>query len=154
MSCKAAQWAGELRKLSSIADTQPHVAYAALTHGLISKWMYLTQTIPNIGHLLQPLEDVIWTQFIPALTGRAPPSDSEQKLFALPARLGGLGLCNPASLSTTEYPASRKVTEPLCDLILNQNPSYPPDICEKQFSDRVKVHSCRHQHLPSSATYL
>ena len=61
VSCKAAQWAEELRKLSSIADIQPHMPYAALTHGLISKCMYLTRTIPNIGHLLQPLEDVIRT---------------------------------------------------------------------------------------------
>ena len=128
--CKVALWAEELRRLSSIAETQPHVAYAALTHGLISKWMYLTRTVSNIGHLLQPLEDVLRTQLIPALTGRAPPSDSERELFALPARLGGLGLINPTSLSTTEYPASRKVTEPLCNLVLNQNPSYPPDVCE------------------------
>ena len=31
----------ELIKLAKIAETQPHTAYAALTHGLQSKWSYL-----------------------------------------------------------------------------------------------------------------
>ena len=30
----------EVEKLSKIAETQPHAAYAAFTHGLSSKWSY------------------------------------------------------------------------------------------------------------------
>ncbi len=82
--CKVEQWSDVLKRLSSIADTQPHAAYAALTHGMVGRWTYLARTIPNIGHLLQPLEDIIRTQLIPALTGRAPPNDNECELFALP----------------------------------------------------------------------
>ncbi len=32
-------------KLSTIATTQPHAAYAAFTHGLSNKWTYLLRTI-------------------------------------------------------------------------------------------------------------
>ena len=46
-------------KLASIATIYPQEAYAALTHGLTSKWTYFMRTIPNINHLLQPLEDSI-----------------------------------------------------------------------------------------------
>ena len=34
-------WVKELEKLSKIATTQPHAAYAAFTHGLCSRWSYL-----------------------------------------------------------------------------------------------------------------
>ncbi len=37
---KVHEWMGEVVQLSLIASSQPHAAYAALTHGLISKWMY------------------------------------------------------------------------------------------------------------------
>ncbi len=69
VSRKVDQWATELQKLSSIADTQPHAAFAALTHGLIHKWTYLARTIPDVGHLFQPLEDTIRNRLIPALYG-------------------------------------------------------------------------------------
>ena len=54
VSQKVQQWSTELRVLSEIASIQPHAAFAALTHGLSSKWSYVTRTTPSIGHLLQP----------------------------------------------------------------------------------------------------
>jgi len=59
--------------------------YAAFTHGLSSKWSYLTHTIRGISTLLQPLEMVIITKLIPALTGKPPPDDELRNLLALPA---------------------------------------------------------------------
>ena len=38
-------WRKELEKLSKFADTQPHAAFAAFTHGLSSKWTYLLRVI-------------------------------------------------------------------------------------------------------------
>ena len=35
---KVATWIDELERLSSIAITQPHAAFAAFTHGLTSRW--------------------------------------------------------------------------------------------------------------------
>ena len=45
--------------LVCFAKTQPHAAYSAFMDGLTSIWSYTTRTIPEIGHLLQPLEDII-----------------------------------------------------------------------------------------------
>ena len=38
-------WKKELEKLGKFADTQPHAAFAAFTHGLSSKWTYLLRVI-------------------------------------------------------------------------------------------------------------
>ena len=49
-----------------------------------------------------------------------PISDLERALFALPVRLGGLGICNPQALADSEFAASVKVTRPLVECILHQ----------------------------------
>ena len=85
-------------ELSSVARSQPHAAYAALTHGLTGKWMFLSRTMGAvINQLLQPLEKVIRQQLVPTLTGRDPSSHQERRLLALPVRLGGLGIKDPTS---------------------------------------------------------
>ena len=96
---KVSEWVCELKQLTEIASTQPQAAYAALTHGLMSRWMYVARTIPNISDLLMPLEEVIRHQFLPALTGRRGITDEERDLFALPCRLGGLGIPNPTKVA-------------------------------------------------------
>ena len=56
---KVTLWMKRLLNLSDVAISQPHSAYAAFTHGMTHKWTFLSRTCKNIGHLLQPLEEVI-----------------------------------------------------------------------------------------------
>ena len=71
---KVLQWNKELLLFVDVSKIQPHTAYTAFIHGYIHKFSYLSRTIiPSIDRLLQPLEDCICSQLIPALTGRAPP---------------------------------------------------------------------------------
>ena len=68
------QWVKELENLCKIAETQPHAAYAAFTHGLSSRWNYLLRVIDweesESKHALESLENTISLHFIPALTAR------------------------------------------------------------------------------------
>ena len=132
VEAKVNKWITSIHKLSAIATTQPHAAYAAFTHGLASKWSYFLRTIPNIADLLQPLEDAIRCKFIPALTGRDGVSDAESDLLALPARLGGLGLTDPTKMCNHEFTSSTNVTAPLAALILLQQPNLTADTLEDQ----------------------
>ena len=106
------EWIVEMKCLSEVAKTQPHAAYSAFVHGLTSRWSYIMRTIPNISHLLTPLEDVIHQEFIPSLSGRPASSNVERKIFALPARLGGLGLINPVTCSDRFFPVINKANYP------------------------------------------
>ena len=121
---KAQDWVKEVGTLADIAESQPHAAYSALTHGLTSKWNHLSRTTPGIESVLQPVEDAIKTTLFPKLFGRDAPNDLERRLFALPARLGGLNINNPAAFSSTQFQDSLKVTKPLVDLILTQTRGY------------------------------
>ena len=50
------------------------------------------RTIPNIKTQLKELDDVIRTEFIPAITGGINCSDTERRLMSLPPRFEGLGI--------------------------------------------------------------
>ena len=168
VKAKVKNWSLELEQLASIANTQPHATFSALTHGLASRWVYVARTIPNIGHLLQPLEELLRTKCIPSLTGHAAPSDLrsegaawpvseginlvERELLALPARLGGLGVLNPSHLSTTEYSASMKVTQPLLDHIIKQDEKYGYEILQDQHSAKAIVHKSKREHSNAAST--
>ena len=94
---------------------------------------------PGIDQLLLPLENSIRTTLLPKLIGREAPNDLERSLFALPARLGGLNIENPASLAEDQYKASQQVTKPLIDLIASQNKNYPYEVLLHQINTKNKI---------------
>ena len=151
---KVDSWVTLIRNLSLIAKTQPHAAYSALTHGLSSKWTYLCRTIPNIGDLLTPLDHILRTELIPALTGRPPPSDLECALFALPARMGGLGILIPSKKVDQEYQSSSLVTLALQDHILEQNDVYGHEIITQQLESKATVKNINNKNRSNTASNL
>ncbi len=129
---KVDTWVEELKRLSSIAISQPHAAFAALTHGLSSRWTYLARTTPNIEELTKLLEETIRRIFIQNLTGQNATNDQERQLLALPARLGGLGISNPSKRSTLHYSTCETIAGPLVSLILDQSEVVGPEVKRDQ----------------------
>ena len=120
---KVVTWKAELQRLCELACSQPHAAFAVCTHGWSSRWTFLTRTVPNIGHLLTDLEDIIQSNLLPALTGWPPLSIIERNLLSLPARHGGIGLVNPTTCDHS-YETSRKITELPVHEVLSRSYSY------------------------------
>ena len=157
VSAKILTLENEIGTLAEFAKTQPHAAFSALTHGLAGKWLYLVRTIPDIEHLLQPLEVGLHQRLLPAMTGRAPSSDMERNLLALPARHGGLGIAMPSKIAKEQHSASLRLTSSLVrDLTGNIN--LPEDAVSPQATKaelrreaRVAANATAdevHQHLP------
>ena len=111
----------------------------------VHKFTYLSGTTPNSEHLLQSLEDIIHSKLIPAWTGRAPPNDTERELFTLPARLGGLGIVNPASSSSREFDASVSISAPLSHFIKPKVPEYSGDTIEARMRAKQEVRKQRQE---------
>ena len=82
---------------------------------------------------------------------RAPPSDLERELFALPARLGGLGIPNPASSLSKEFLASISISAPLSHRIERQQPDYPWEIRDAQLSAKQEACGQRTEDSRSAA---
>ena len=109
------------------------------------------RTIPGISSLLQPLEVIISSKFIPALTGRLV-SDDERTLLALPIRLGGLGIVDPQTVSDSEFVVSEKVTSPLVGLILQQDLSFGCHVVDAQRLAKSEVIASKRQAVEERAT--
>ena len=93
--------------------------------------------MPGIGPLnLSPLETIIRTKLIPALTGRPPPNETERELLALPARLGGIALSNPTQATDTEFLYSTKITEALTEAVLHQDFQYSEEVITRQLETK------------------
>ena len=114
-------WVKEVERLTGVANSQPHAAYAPLTHSLLGRWLYLIRVTDRSANLLlQPLEEAIRTKLIPTLTGQSPLNDNVRHLLALPARLGGMGIINPSDIAESQQHASTACCKPLVDLIIQQ----------------------------------
>ena len=151
---KVAEWVGEVERLSSIAVTQPHAAYAAFTHGLKHKWTYLIRTIPDISVLIQPLEDAIRHKFLPSLTGQNALNDETRELMALPVRHGGLGIINPSHNNQIQHQSSEHITAPLVSLIVQQSHTYPQEAKAEQLRAKEQAVKLRKQWDATTATEL
>ena len=116
--------------LSNIAKTEPHAAYTAFTHGVKHRWNYVMRTIPDVSHLMRPLEMAIRDYFIPALTKGKILTPSERSILALPPRMGGLGITNPEEMAEDEHLNSTKLTDALTERIVTQNAEKDIDMDE------------------------
>ena len=139
ISSKVGEWTASITILSEIAISQPHAAYSALTHGLSSKWSYLSRVTPSISHLLSPLDIALRTKLLPALTGRPTPNNLECALFALPTRHGGLGIRIPSKNAERELQSSLQATSSLVANILEQNRDYGYDIIDHQLQSKASI---------------
>jgi hypothetical protein len=113
---KVASWIESVKKLATIAASEPHAAFSAFTHCLQSQWGFLSRSMPGTSHLFQPLEDVIRSVFIRSLL-RRDVNDLERDLLSLPARMGGMGISKPAELCIISHTHSVLVCQPLVRLI-------------------------------------
>ncbi len=76
VEAKIEDWNKGIVALSKVATAHPHAAYAALTHGFSSKWVFLSRVVPGLD--LQILEDSLRSTLIPAVTGRLPFTASQK----------------------------------------------------------------------------
>ena len=151
MELKVTQWAVEVDRLSSIALSQPQAVYAALTHGLSGKWLYFLRTIPDISHHMERLEMSIRSKLIPAIINRSPLNDDERDLFALPARLGGLGIRNSVLQAPSEFSASVCICSPIVSKLVVGDFDYDYDCECTQIDARADIR--RDQQMRAKAQY-
>ena len=77
--------------LAEAAKLYPQAAFGALSKSLQFQWSYLQRVVPNCESSFENLSNALKDIFWPALF-QGTVSNSEKKLFSLPARHGGLGI--------------------------------------------------------------
>ena len=118
------EWCSRIQRLSKIAQSNPHAAYSAYMIGEQHKYTYFLRTIPDIAHILKPLDDAIDNYLIPSLFG-CNITPSEREILTLPIKSGGLGLRIFGESSNDCYKSSAAITLPLKNQIISQSTSLP-----------------------------
>ncbi len=90
-------------------------------------------------HLMTPLDEILRTHLLLALTRNPPPNDIETELFALPAREGGLGIRIPSEQANHEHQSSLCITSSLHNGITNQESVYSYEIISDQVNSKATV---------------
>ena len=125
-------WIKQLKLLFKIAESEPQSALLAFLGGFRGKPTYFIRTIPSLGELLKPLEDVIRFNFIPAITGGHLCSDDDRLLLSLPVMSGGLAVPLFHNEAKYECENSRKLTSSLTQLIKDQYQIYTVNKTEQK----------------------
>ena len=60
-------WAHGVGILAKISQRHPQSAYAGLVMSLQSEWQYLQRTLPGVGTLMGPIEEVLIEKLFPSL---------------------------------------------------------------------------------------
>ena len=116
---KISQWVKELQMLCKIARFEPQAAYSRFVTGFKHKSTFNMRTFPNMSSHLKRLDEVITTEFIPAITGTIIFSDIERKLMPLPPTLGGMGITIFSDIADREYEFSHDLSNDLTSKIIN-----------------------------------
>ena len=124
---KVKGWCEEINKLTEMPLSEPHAAFAAYIHGEQHRFSYFMRTIPGMEVYLQPLDDLISSKFLPAITGFAL-NEVDRELFSLPIRDGGLGIPILTEAASVQFVASQTICAPLIALIIDQDTQVPDPV--------------------------
>ena len=123
---------------------------------MVSKWLYLSRTIENFSPSLEPLEQSIGTELIPALTGRSPANDIQQLRAAYwhcQLDLEDL-LTNPTQTTINEFHTSTKITEDLRLAIIQQDPENTSETVAKQLEVKRETNKLKRNQAKEAADQL
>ena len=99
------------------------------------------------------LEAAIRREFIPAFSGRAV-SDVERHLLGLPARMGGLGLLNPAVEAEIAHTSACKITKPLVDSLLGRTECPMAEVFSDQNTASIESRRAKACFLKNRSTFV
>ena len=126
-------WKNQLEIPSKIAEIQPRAAYSACMSRFKQKFTFFLRTVPDISDYLLPIEEILRSRFIPAITGGHLCSDVERALLALPVKFGGLESQNLCEVANTELLNSKEITRELYEKVITQNKDFQID------SEKIKT---------------
>ena len=121
---KINDWCDEIDQLAKFAKSEPHAAYSAFIHGEMHKFTYFLRTIPDMKSYIEKLDERINNTFLPSLL-ESVISDHDRRLYALPIRLGGLGIPVLTEAAEENFNSSVKITAPLVAIMITQDNVLP-----------------------------
>ena len=115
------QWVHGVEVLARIAGKYPQAAYHGFATSLQAEWQYMSRAVPGLGDYLQPIEDAIGRDLIPALLGCTAEQAAKpdfRTLLGHGVKQGGLNLRNPVTAAPRLRQSSVEATAVLVRSLL------------------------------------
>ena len=116
---KCQEYCSLVERLSEVAETEPHCAFAGYTISLQRKWAYIQRVVDTPSDTWTPLESSIKDKMLPSLFG-CEISVETRTLTSLPVQLGGMAIENPTSYERFWFTGSQAATASLATQIISQ----------------------------------
>lgn len=117
---KVQEWVQCIQKLSTAAKEYPQAAHAVMSKSLQFEWSFIQRVIQTDDDIYKPIKDAIQKKFFQEVLNRTT-TDTENELFHLPARLGGLGIKDPVASNGSSYNTSVEAVSFLVESLKNEN---------------------------------
>ena len=124
VAVKVMKWWNKLHRLADFAKTQPHAAYSAFKHDILSQYTFFMGRIPAIHEFIKPVDDVIRLELLPALLNSIVP-EADRQLYSLLLRHGGLEIQILPEIAESHFGASQAITLPLATIMITQRKTFP-----------------------------
>ena len=128
------------KALAIVAKTYPQSAYCAWTKSLQRRWQYVQSVTANCGDNFKAVEEVIRTEFLPALFDATLDADDlVHQLAPLPVKLAGLAIQSPTQSAQSHYEASTLVNAHLIASIRGRE--------KFRHAEHVRIQQCNRTEL-------
>ena len=136
---KVAEWAGGLARLAKVGKGDPHGLYTAVTSSFLGMPTYVQRGMGGESGSYAPIERVMAESVIPNLVPQGRTGEGAREVYALPYRLGGLGLTNVTTTVQPNHDVAVKATMVLTEALLGKREWSAADHNEN-FSNATSEH--------------
>eukprot|EP00956_Cyclotella_meneghiniana_P042116 scaffold248361_cov42-Cyclotella_meneghiniana.AAC.1 len=131
---KVEGWERAVIILAGIAKRFPQAAFAGMAMSLQHEWQFVARTVPDIGHLFEPIERAIRKFFLPNLLGVDSIDANMRELLSFGVKQAGLGIRNPVESAEALYDTSKNACEKLVEAIVSGR-----ELCLAEHKQRVRM---------------
>ena len=119
---KVEGWSRCLKSVIEAGREDPHGLYTAVTKSVLRMPNYVQRGMGGAKEQYAPIDDLIQKEFLPSILGDASRviTSDERELYALPCRMGGLGVGNVGDAAKQQHVDAIEATSYLTKAILGR----------------------------------
>ena len=136
---KVKEWAKGLEHLVTVSKKDPQGLYTAVTSSFLGMPTYVQRGMGGEPSQYAPIERIMAEKVLGAIVPQARIGEGAREVYALPCRLGGLGLTDVTSAAQPNYDVALKATKVLVETLLGRCDWSKPDH-DQHFSDVTSQH--------------
>ena len=136
---KVDAWTAGLNHLVKVGHRDPHGLYTAVRMSFLGMPTFVQRGMGGQPEQYRPIENVMAEKVLPALVPQARTGEGAREVYALPSRLGGLGITNITTTATANHEVAVRASRVLAESLLGRREWCKAEH-DQHFSDTTSKH--------------